>query len=95
MSDHDQADLRPYGERLAVVETHVAAANATLERLEPEVNKITGIEVTLSKLEPKVDLLVARSVVWSGATSAARAVVPFIAVGVSLAALVFAIARGG
>lgn len=65
------------------------------ERLAVLETKVDGLGSRFDKLEPKVDLLVERSAGWRGATSFMRSLVPFIAVGVSLAALVLSMQGGG
>lgn len=71
----------------------VAVATAQLqgERLVTVEVKVDGLISRFDKIEPKVDLLVERSASWQGATSAIRGLIPFVAVGVSIAALVLSL----
>lgn len=63
------------------------------ERLAVVETKVDALALRFATIEPKVDLLVERSAAWSGATSFLRALVPFIAVGVSLAAFAVSMTR--
>lgn len=61
------------------------------ERLAVLETKVDGLGARFDALEPKVDLLVERSAAWRGAAGFLQALVPFFAVGVSLAALVLSL----
>jgi hypothetical protein len=62
------------------------------ERLAVVETKVDALTTKVASLEGKVDILVERSASWGGASAFARGLVPFLAVGVSIAALVMSIA---
>lgn len=64
------------------------------ERLAVVETKVDTLAKRVDGIDKKVDILIQRSATWQGAASFVRGLVPFIAVGVSLAALVVSM-RGG
>lgn len=62
------------------------------ERLAVVETKVDTVVKRLDGLDSKVDLLVLRSAGWSGTTAFLRSLPPFVAVGVSIAALITALA---
>ena len=67
---------------------------AESERLAVLETSMTGVQADVAEVKSDVKTLRARSERWQGGTALMRALVPFIAVGVSLAALVVSM-KGG